>query len=595
MSLTAGPLPRRSHVAAAAAVPEAPVPPAPPLPGAQRRRGSGCLLTGLLALAILVGIVFLGLAVLFLTAGGGAIPEDSVLLIGTDAEYPEALPYAPFFFADAGPSFSDLIQGVSRAATDPRIRALHLRVGQTQLGWARARELRDGILRFREAGKRVTASLEYAGLMDYYVASAADRIHMHPRGQLGLHGISMEVLFFAGLFEKVGIEAQFEAIGPYKNSPDVYTASRMSAEHREQLEALAEEFRWGMAEAVAEARGITPAEADRLLADGPYTGRRALEAGLVDALSYRDAIEDDVGDERLASLSDYVAVLRREAARADARVAVVHVDGAILPGDSRRDLSAGAIAGADTVAAALDRAREDASVDAVVLRVSSPGGGDSASDTIWRAAERVRAAKPLVASFGDVAASGGYWVSTAARQVVAEPLSVTGSIGVYVGKFSIGGLLEKIGVTADLVTAGGEPNWLSASRPLDEGNLARLRESAAEIYGVFLERVATARNLTTAEVDAIGQGRVFTGRQALEVGLVDEVGGIEDAVRLAAREAGFADDAAIEWVSLPEPPTFAEAIEAEFRSRGLRDRFPLLDAAIEGTRLTLLPYVPAFR
>ena len=571
------------------------VAPPPPPPGPRRRSGSGCLLTGMLLLAAVLVLGFLGLAAFLFIGEGPTVPEGSILLVGTEGEYPETLQYAPFLFADAGPSFSELVQGLSAAASDPRIAGLHLRVGRTRLGWARARELRDGVLRFREAGKRVTASLEYGGLLDYYLASAADRIHMHPRGQLGLYGVSMEVMFFAGLFEKLGIEAQFEAIGPYKTAPEAFTASGMSPEHRDQLESLGEEFRSGAAEAVAGARGMTAADADRLLSDGPYTASRALEEGLVDALSYLDEIEEDVGDEELVDIGDYVGSLRRGAARAEVRVAVIHVDGAILPGQSREDLSAGRVAGANTVAEALAWAEEEASVDAVVLRVSSPGGSDSASDTIWRAAERVRAVKPLVASFGDVAASGGYWVSTAARRVVAEPLSITGSIGVYVGKFNIGELLDKIGIAADLVTAGGRPNWLSPSRPLDEQDLERLREGAAETYGVFLERVAASREMTTTEVDAIGQGRVFTGGQALAAGLVDQPGGIEDAVRLAASEAGFPDDATIEWVSLPEPPTLAEAIEAEFRAGGLRARLPLLDAALEGTRMALLPFVPEFR
>ena len=571
------------------------VAPPPPPPAARRRTGAGCLLIAMLVFAVVLGLGFLGLAFTFFLGGDPSVPEDGILLVGTEGAYPETLPYAPFLFADAGLSFSELIQGMSRAAEDPRIGALHLRVGDTRIGWARARELRDAALGFREAGKRVTASLEYAGLMDYYLASAADRIHMHPRGQLGLYGISMEVMFFAGLFEKLGIEAQFEAIGPYKNAPDVFTGSGMSPEHREQLESLGEEFRSGTVEAVAEARGIAPGDADRLLAGGPYTASRALESGLVDALSYLDEIREDVEEAKLVNIADYVASSRRGALRPEARVAVVHVDGAILPGKSREDLSAGRVAGATTVAEALAWAEEEESVDAVVLRVSSPGGSDSASDTLWRAADRVRAVKPLVASFGDTAASGGYWVSTAARRVLAQPLSITGSIGVYVGKFSIGELLEKIGVAADLVSAGGRPNWLSPSRPLDEQDLLRLREGAAEIYGVFLERVSEARNMTTADVDAIGQGRVFTGRQAMAVGLVDQVGGIEDAVRLAAAEAGFPDDATIEWVSLPEPPTLAEAIEAEFRAGGLRERLPVLDAALRGTRLALLPFVPEFR
>ena len=571
-----------------------PTPPPPP-PGTRRRTGSGCLLTAMLVLAVLAGLGFIGLAALLVIGEGPAVPDGSVLVVGTEGEYPETLPYAPFFFADAGPSFSDLIHGVSRAAGDPRIHALHLRVGDTRLGWARARELRDAALRFREAGKRVTASVEYAGLMDYYLASVSDRVHMHPRGQLGLYGVSMEVMFFAGLFEKLGIEAQFEAIGPYKTAPDAYTGSRMTAEHREQLESLGEEFRSGLAEGVAASRGMTPAEADRVLADGPYTATRALDRGLVDVLSFHDEIREDVGDTALLDIADYVASLRAGSMDGEVLVAVVHVDGAILAGKSREDLSSGRVAGAETIAEALAWAEEEPSVDAVVLRVSSPGGSDSASDTIWRAAERVRAVKPLVASFGDTAASGGYWVSTAARRVVAEPLTVTGSIGVFVGKFSIGELLEKVGVAAEIVSLGGQPNWLSSTRPLDEQNLERLREGAAEIYGVFLERVAAAREMTTAEVDAIGQGRVFTGRQALAAGLVDELGGLEDAIRIAASEAGFPEDAVIETVSLPEPPTLGEAIEAEFRSGGLRERLPLLDAALRGTRLALLPFVPEFR
>lgn len=570
-------------------------PPPPPPPGARRGASRGCLVTGMLALAVFVGLGFIALAVGLVMGQGPAVPADSILVVGTEADYPETLAYAPVFFADAGLSFPELIQAVSRAAEDPRVSGLHLRVGSTRLGWARARELRDGALRFREAGKRVTASVEYANLMDYYLASVADRIHMHPRGQLGLFGVSMEVMFFAGLFEKLGIEAQFEAIGPFKNAPDVFTGSRMSAEHRAQLESLGEEFRMALAEAVASARGMTESDADRLLSDGPYTASRALESGLVDVLSYHDQIDEDLGTEALVDVTDYRAASGSGSTEGEARVAVVHVDGAILSGKSRADVTAGKVSGAETVARALAWAEEEASVDAVVLRISSPGGADSASDTIWRAAERVRAVKPVVASFGDTAASGGYWVSTAARRVVAEPLTITGSIGVYVGKFSIGELLDKVGIAAEAVSFGGNPNWLSPARPLDEQDLTRLREDAAEIYGVFLDRVATARGISAAAVDAIAQGRVYTGRQALEVGLVDQLGGLEDAVRLAAVDAGFPEDATIGTISLPQPPHLIDVIEAELRSGGLRERFPLLDAVVRGTRMAILPFVPEFR
>ncbi len=555
----------------------------------------------MLVLALGIGVLLFGMLAAFVFGGGPPVPEGSILLVGTGADYPETLPHAPFLFLDAGPSFGELIAAVSAAAADPRIVGLHLRVRETQIGWARAQELRDAALRFREVGKRVTASLEYAGLMDYYLASAAERVHLHPRGQLGLYGISLEVLFYGDLLEKLGVEAQFEAIGAYKTAPEVFTRSRMTPEHRAQLTSLGEDYRAELAAAVAEGRGMALAEADRLLTDGPHTARQALDRGLVDALSYQDEIRDDLGEGALLPLGDYLAssgfgISGSGAEGAGgARVAVVHVDGAILSGASRDEVMFGKVAGAETVAAALDWAREEPSVDAVVLRVSSPGGADSASDSIWRAAERVRAAKPVVASFGDTAASGGYWVSTAARRVVAAPLSVTGSIGVWVGKFSIGELLEKVGVASEIVSLGGRPNWLSPARPLDPEERERLREGAAEAYGVFVERVAEARAMTAAEVDARGQGRVFSGRQALEAGLVDELGGLADAVRLAAVEAGFPEGAPIETIVLPEPPTLAEAIEARLAAGGVRGRLPLLVEVLRGGRLALLPFLPEIR
>ena len=570
-------------------------PPGPPPPPAARRRGrAGCLLGILLASAAGLVLLFVGLLAALFFGGAPPVPEGSVVVVGSDGEYPETLPFAPFFFVDAGPRFSDLTAGVSRAAEDPRVAGLHLRIGATKLGWARARELRDGILRFREAGKRVTASLEYAGLMDYYLASAADRIHLHPRGQLGLFGISMEVMFYGDLLEKLGVEAQFEAVGRYKTAPEVFTGSGMSAAYREQLESLGADFREAVAAEIAAGRGLSPEEADRLLSDGPHTAPQALDRGLVDALGYQDEIRDDLGTDALIEFPDYLASLRGEREEIEARVAVVHVDGTILPGRSRQDVTVGRVAGAETVVQALDWAREEPSVDAVVLRVSSPGGSDSASDSIWRAAERVRAAKPVVASFGDTAASGGYWVSTGARRVVAAPLSVTGSIGVWVGKFSIAGLLEKVGIGVEVVSLGGKPNWTSPARPFEDSELDRLREGAAETYEVFLERVAAARGMTPAEVDAVGQGRVFTGRQALEAGLVDRLGGLGDAVRLAAVEAGFPEDAAIETIPLPAPPSLAEVLDAEFVSGGLRGRLSFLAAALRGVRWALLPFPPQF-
>ncbi len=560
----------------------------------------GFLLVGAILVAALLLLVGIGLVV----GDAPGVSDGSVVVIPGGRDYPETLPYAPFLFMDAGLDFHRLIAGIRRAAEDPRIPGIHLRIEAGGLGWGRARELRDAVVAARAAGKRVTASLDYAGPQGIYLASAASRITMHPRGQLALTGLHVEVLYYGELLEKLGVEAQFEAIGPWKTAPEIYTRSSMTEANRTQITALGEAIRQEIVAAMSEGRGLDPAEAAGLLAGGPWTASSALEAGLVDGLEYHDAVEADLvgkGTGRLVSVEDYVASLTPTFAPADARIAVVHLDGAIAPGRSREDVVLGRIAGVESLVEALEELEEDDSVDAVVLRIASPGGLDTASDSVWRAAQRVRdTGKPLLASFGDVAASGGYWVATAAERVVATPLTTTGSIGVFAGKFAMGGLFEHIGVSAERVDLGGSPGWSSLAAPLDDEERARLREGLEETYEAFLERVATARGMTTDEVRDLAGGRVYSGAAALTAGLVDEFGGLTDAVRLAATAAGFPEDATTETIHLPEPPTFGEALEAEFANSfpagaSLRDRFPLLAAALQGARLTLLPFIPDFR
>lgn len=564
----------------------------PPPPPRSRRRG--CLLWLLLG-SVALAALFLGLlAAVFSVRGGGSIPEGAVLTVDATGAYPEALPHQPLPFLDPGRAFPDLLDGIVRAAEDPGIAGLHLEVGATSLGWARARSLREAALRFAATGKPVTARLEYADLLGYYLASAAGTIHAHPLGQVGLFGVSAEVVFYGDLLEKIGVEAQAAAIGAYKTSPQVFTRSDMTPEHREQLGALAEAFRAEAAAAVASGRGLEEEEADRLLSAGPVTAAGAVERGLVDVLSYGDELEDALVGERV-SLDRYLDARSPSRRGGGAKIAVVRVHGTIAPGESRQDVLLGTVAGAETVARALDRAREDDSVDAVVLRIDSPGGVDTASDTIWRAAARADEVKPVVASFGDVAASGGYWVATAARRIWASPLSITGSIGIYAIRPNLAGLYGKLGLAVETVAAGEASNWTSPARPLDDREMTRLRENLSEGYRVFLERVAAARGITPEEVDRVGQGRVFTGARAVSAGLVDELGGLPEAARAAAAAAGFDPETPVEIVPLPRPPSLLEMLEAEFPTGTIRDRFPLLHEALRGARLALLPFVPDFR
>lgn len=581
--------------------PATPAPPPPPSPAPRRR---GCLLWLLLGSAALVAL-FLGLlAALFVLGGAPGVPAGAVLTVDATAAYPEALPHEPFPFVDPGRTFHELLEGIAHAADDPGIAGLHLELGATSLGWARARSLREAALRFADSGKPVTAHLTYPDLLGYYLGTAAGTIHAHPLGQLGLFGVSAEVAFYGDLLEKIGVEAQTAAIGAWKTAPQVFTRSDLTPEHREQLGELAEAFRGEVAAAVAAGRGLEAEEADRWLSAGPVTASRALEFGLVDVLGYPDELESALAGEAV-SLDRYLGARSPfhpagsfgggSPGGAEAKVAVVVVRGAIAPGESRQDLMLGTVAGAETLARALDAAAEDDSVDAVVLRIESPGGVDTASDTIWRAAARANEVKPVVASFGDVAASGGYWVATAARRIWASPLSVTGSIGIYVLRLNLAGLYEKVGLSVERVAAGEPSNWRSSARPLDEGEMEALRETITEGYGVFLDRVAAARGLTPEEVDRVGQGRVFTGAGAVAAGLADELGGLPEAVRGAAVEAGFDAGAPVEILTLPRPPALFEMLEAEVVPGSFRARLPLLHEALRGARLALLPFVPDFR
>jgi len=569
---------------------------APPAPPSGSRSRSGCSTFFLLAAGALT-LLFLGLAAasVFL-AGGARVPSGSVLVLDMGEELPETRPWSASWLAPAVPDFHGTIRALDRAAADERVRGLLIQGEGTTLGWERLMEMREAVIRFSESGKPVAASLEMPGLRDYLLATAADTIHMHPRGRLMLFGTPLGVLFYGELLEKVGIGAQFEAIGPFKNAPDSWTRSEMSEAHREQLAALSGELFDLASEAVATTRGVAVDEARALLSEGPLLAEGALSAGLIDGIRYpaeaREEFGQDFGKEGFLALRDYA--LQMPASDGSRRIAVVHVEGAILSGESRTDLVAGRVAGAETIGEALEWARDAESVAAVVLRIASPGGADTASDTIWRAASRLGSEKPVVASLGDVAASGGYWVATAADHLVAGPASITGSIGVYAGRLHLAGLFEKIGVVSEMVYPEGvEPgNWLNAAAPLSSEERERLREGIADTYAVFLERVGEARGMTADEVDAVGQGRVWSGRKAFELGLVDELGGLDAAIRRARMEAGIPEDAEVEILRLPEPPGFAEVALRELGVVRFRDRLPLVRALVRGNFFALLPFVP---
>lgn len=524
-----------------------------------------------------------------------AFPEDSLFDLGGA------------FFGYETLTFRDLLGGISRAKEDARIEKLLLHVRATGLGWGHAAELRDQLLDFKSSGKPLVAFVEYGSNRDYFLASAADEIFLHPRTVLDLRGVRAEAMFVRGALDKIGVEAEFERFAAYKDAPDMFLRDEMSPESREALGALVATVHDSLVEAFVQGRGMDRERAASLIAQGPFTAQEALELGLVDGLHYIDEVKKRIAPEgrdeiATVSVAEYLhASSGAPSFGAKAQIAIIYGIGAIVGGDSTEDAVFGRVMGSDTIAEAFESVREDESIHAVVFRIDSPGGSDVASDVIWREATLTREKKPVVVSMADVAASGGYWIATASDAIVAEPTTVTGSIGIYAGKFNLKGLYDKIGVATDGVESSTNADFFSSSRSFTSEEREKLRRILESGYRAFLERVAKSRKKTTDEVDAVAQGRVWSGRDAKELGLVDELGGLKRALEIAKEKAGFAADAKVELRIFPEKKPLLEFLLSNLLvssepklslldPREILARSPLLRLAAEGAPLALMPF-----
>ncbi len=567
----------------------------------------------------LVGFVTLMMASIYFFLRGmqpaaPRLSEGSIVGIDLAHRYPEERLYSwggPFSPAP-GMVFRDLVFGIKAAKRDERVEKLFLHVRATRLGWAQAAELRAQLLDFKDSGKPIVAFVEYAANRDYYLASAADEIFMHPQSILDLRGVRAEVTYLKSTLDKLGVEAEFERIGAYKSAPEVFLRRDMSEESREVLSELVGTVHDALVVATAEGRGMSDSEARALVARGPLTAEEALAAGLVDGLEYLDEVKRRLapegaspeGFETVAVSSYRQATSRLPAFGADARIAVIYGLGAITGGGSSDDAVFGRTMGSDTIAEAFETVREDDSIDAVVFRIDTPGGSAVASDVIWREATLTREKKPVIVSMANVAASGGYWIATASDAIVAEATTVTGSIGIFAGKFNLAGLYEKIGFDKDGVESVENASFFSDSRPFTEEERERLRAIIESGYQAFLGRVSEARDKTTEEVDEMARGRVWSGQAALALGLVDELGGIDRALALAKERAGFDETATVELRIFPEKPSVFQALLSKMVLAGERgplgldlldpqelyERSPVLRMLQSGHPLALLPH-----
>jgi protease-4 len=450
-----------------------------------------------------------------------------------------------------------ILGALRRIERDDDVRGVFLQLDGLSAGMATIEELREAVARVRARGKKVLAYIIAGGTRDYVLAAACDKIYLDAAGGLRLLGLSGSIFYFKDVFDKLGVVAQFEKIAEYKSAPEAYTMSGPSSEARAMRAALLDDV-WGrILIELAHDRGKSVEEVRQIFENGPYTAGDAVDAQLVDAV-----VEPRDFDKIIPLVMDGVSRVEERQAppRADSwaypQVAVVYLEGDIVDGKSQEiPLLGRRVAGGETIAKSIAWARDNPRVEAIVLRVNSPGGSALASDLIAREMKETKGKKPLVVSVGDLAASGGYFAAAPGDVIYAEPSSYVGSIGIFTGKFDLSGLLARLGVTFETARRGSHADMESYLRPYSDEERARLKQKLYYFYLRFVETVAKGRGMTDDEVDAIGRGHVWTGAQGKERRLVDHFGGLQAALAEAKRRAGMNDDTQVELVMLPAEPS----------------------------------------
>ncbi len=524
----------------------------------------------LLVFGGLLGFLALGVAAIVIGASIMAhhVPGHSVLCIEIAGPIPEVTPESPFgqLFGERVVSRQDLRDALVQAAKDTRVRGVRVKVGEFSAGFATMQEIRSLLAASGKAGKRTAAYLETAGEFapgsgEYYLASGCQRVVLSPMGDVNLMGLSARVAFIRGTLDKLGIEPEFPGIGDYKTARFFFTQKEFTPAHREMMGWLLESLSTQLAQGIAAGRGMDKGQVETLIHDGPYVGPAALKARLVDELADWETFAEATtiqGGEKLeeVSLQRYLRSGRPD--RSGTTIGVVVATGEIMRGESGYSpvpLFGGDVMGSDTIASAW-RAVRDSDAKAVVFRINSPGGSAVGSEIIR--AEMVKTAEkiPVVVSMGNVAASGGYWITCGAKRIIADPATITASIGVYGGHVAMDKFWQdKIGVTFGRIDTSPNASMYGTLDPWTAPQRAEAQKFLDRIYDSFLERVSASRHLTREQVDAVGRGRVFTGEQALAKGLVDQLGTFDDAVAAARELAGLRRGAAVDLEFYPRPKT----------------------------------------
>jgi protease-4 len=522
------------------------------------------------AVGVLAGVG--ALTILALLAAGAwywkdkaSVPERLVLEVDFERGVVENVPDEPVgrYLLKRFLVLRDVTEALNRAAEDRRVVGLVARVGAPGMGMAQIQEIRDAVAAFRGKGKPAIAYAETLGEFApgngaYYLATAFDRIYLQPSGSVGLTGLISNTSFLRGTLDKLGILPRLARRKEYKTLVNRLTEKKYTEPHREANRSILASLFGQILEGISGARTL-PVEEVRSLADrGPFPGKEAVEAKLVDGLAYRDEVYEKVRqtageDARFLDLDDYSRRVGSPPGNGET-IALIYGVGGIRRGKSRYDPASGRFfLGPDTVSDAFRAAVEDKEVRAILFRVDSPGGSHVASDTIWREVVRAReAGKPVIVSMGNVAGSGGYYISMAADRIVAQPGTLTGSIGVFAGKMVTTSFWEKVGVSWDEVHTGENADMWIWTRDYSERQWERVQGVLDRIYGEFTEKAATGRRMPKEKVLEVAKGRVWTGEDAKALGLVDELGGFPAALRLAREAAGIPPETGVRVKVFPE-------------------------------------------
>jgi protease-4 len=540
------------------------------------RRGFAILFT-LLGAAVFISIA--GFALLYVAFGREpAVPGNATLVLRVGGSLAEMAPndVVGYLRGTRTPTVRGLVDNLRKAKVDSRVRAVMLKpTGFDSPFWAKVQEVRDAVIDFKKSGKPVYAYVEYGGDREYYLATAADKIFLMPSAALDLTGVATYELFLRGTFDKIGVYPDLHRIGDYKTAVNTFKEKGYTAAHKEMDESMNRDLYEQIVRGIADGRKKNEAEIRRLIDDGPFLPEDAVRAGLVDDVAYEDQVDDKLrAGERRQRLDtdDYARVgLSSVGLNRGPRIAVIYASGTINSGKSGYDPVNGPVAGSETLIDYIRQARKDSTTRAIVLRVDSPGGSTIASDAIWREltiTKTERADRPLVVSMSDLAASGGYYIAMPAQVIVAQPSTLTGSIGIFGGKFVTGGLYEKLGAHIESTSIGKHAEINGPARPYNPDEVKKLQEQLQAFYDQFVEKVAESRHSTPEKIDAIAQGRVWTGRQAKQNGLVDELGGLDRAISIAKQRAKIPAESDVEVIVYPPRKSFYELLSDQISGTG---------------------------